>query len=223
MSGDGRFCFAFKEFKDHIDDTSTSTETQKLCAGILWKHAKAEDLPLIHYGEWHHLWPLCCFGSVEDDENYRRVSLIIHIQCHTALAYLFPFIPGLLHSLRLMLNLKSIDVKSISDIPNETLKQCLDDTGLIVENLVRLTEAARKLVAEKNQSLWNERFEQLLEFEVEFGHYLVPQRYAATPALGGVGYDSALQLQAVSGKKAKFHDRGAYSITWECWIWLGDK
>ena len=112
-----------------------------------------------------------------------------------------------------MLNLKSIDVKSISDIPNETLKQCLDGTGLIVENLVRLTEAARKLVAEKNQSLWNERFEQLLEFEVEFGHYLVPQRYAATPALGGVGYDSALQLQAVSGKKAKFHDRGAYSIT----------
>jgi hypothetical protein len=83
-----------------------------------------------------------------------------------------------------MLNLKSIDVKSISDIPNETLRQCLDDTGLIVENLVRLTEAARKLVAEKNQSLWNEQFEQLLEFEVEFGHFLVPARYSANPKLG---------------------------------------
>ena len=35
-----------------------------------------------------------------------------------------------------------------------------------------------------NNASWNERFEQLLEFEVEFGHYLVPQQYAANPTLG---------------------------------------
>ena len=47
----------------------------------------------------------------------------------------------------MMLNVNSIDVNSISD---ETLNQCLEGTGLIVEDVVRLIEAARKLVAEKN-------------------------------------------------------------------------
>jgi hypothetical protein len=121
VSGDRRSCFDFETFEKYIDDTSTCTEKQKLCARILCHHATAEDLPFIHIGEWHHLWPLCCFGSVVDDWNYRRVSIRVHLQCHAALAYLFPFIPGLLHSLRMMLNLESIDVKSISDISDGTL------------------------------------------------------------------------------------------------------
>ena len=33
-------------------------------------------------------------------------------------------------------------------------------------------------------SAWSERFAQLLEFKVQFGHCLVPQRYAANPKLG---------------------------------------
>jgi hypothetical protein len=33
-------------------------------------------------------------------------------------------------------------------------------------------------------STWSERFAQLLEFKVQFGHCLVPQRYAVNPALG---------------------------------------
>ena len=36
-----------------------------------------------------------------------------------------------------------------------------------------------------NYASWNALLEQLLEFEVEFGHYLVPQQYAANPKLGG--------------------------------------
>ena len=34
------------------------------------------------------------------------------------------------------------------------------------------------------RSSWNERFEQLREFKVQFGHCLVPQQYAANPKLG---------------------------------------
>ena len=33
-------------------------------------------------------------------------------------------------------------------------------------------------------SMWSVRFEQLREFKVQFGHCLVPQRYAANPKLG---------------------------------------
>jgi hypothetical protein len=35
------------------------------------------------------------------------------------------------------------------------------------------------------KSTWSERFEQLREFNVQFGHCLVPKRYAANPTLGG--------------------------------------
>ena len=31
---------------------------------------------------------------------------------------------------------------------------------------------------------WSARFEQLLEFKAQFGHYLVPEQYAANPTLG---------------------------------------
>jgi hypothetical protein len=75
------------------------------------------------------------------------VSILGHIQCHLAWAHLFPDVPGLQYAVRMMLNVNSIDVNSISD---ETLNQCLEGTGLIVEDVVRLIEAARKLVAEKN-------------------------------------------------------------------------
>jgi hypothetical protein len=86
VSGDGRFWFHFETFEKYIDDTSTYMEKQKLFARILHCHATAKDLPFIHIGEWHHLWPLCCFGSVADDRNYRRVSICVHLQCHAALA-----------------------------------------------------------------------------------------------------------------------------------------
>jgi hypothetical protein len=108
VSGDGCFCFEFETFEKYIDDTSTYTEKQRLCARMR-NHATAKYLPFIHIGVWHHLWPLCCFGSVEDDRNYHIVSICVHLKCHAALAYLFSFIPGLLHSsLRMMLNLKSM-------------------------------------------------------------------------------------------------------------------
>ena len=74
----------------------------------------------------------------------------------------------------------------MSNIPDETLNQCLEGTSLIVENMVRLTEAAHNLlVAKKNQSLWNEWFEQMRKFKVEFGHCRMPWQYAANPKLGG--------------------------------------
>jgi len=34
-------------------------------------------------------------------------------------------------------------------------------------------------------SIWSERFQQMREFKAQFGHCLVPQRYAANPKLGG--------------------------------------
>ena len=85
------------------------------------------------------------------------MSILGHIQCHLAWAHLFPDVPGLQYAVRMMLNVNSIDVNSIdmnsievNSISDETLNQCLEGTGLIVEDVVRLIEAARKLVAEKN-------------------------------------------------------------------------
>ena len=37
---------------------------------------------------------------------------------------------------------------------------------------------------ETTSGVWNERFEQLREFKVQFGHYLVPVKYSANPDLG---------------------------------------
>ena len=34
-------------------------------------------------------------------------------------------------------------------------------------------------------TIWDERFQQLREFKVQFGHCFVPHRYSANPKLGG--------------------------------------
>jgi hypothetical protein len=82
----------------------------------------------------------------------------------------------------MMLNLKSIDVKSVSDISDETFNQCLKDTGLIVKDVARFLEVARNLVAEKNQSHCGTSG--LCDFKEQFGHYHMPRKYAANPKLG---------------------------------------
>ena len=42
------------------------------------------------YAEWHHLTPLCMFGSVERLENCVRLRPFDHIKVHGALAYFLP-------------------------------------------------------------------------------------------------------------------------------------
>ena len=66
---------------------------------------------------------------------------------------------------------------------------------------------------------WNERFEQLCEFKVQFGHCIVPVRYPVNPSQARIlGFEAAHNLQEVSERKAKSHDSGAYLNASECWI-----
>ena len=53
-------------------------------ADFLAKIANGGDLPMSEKGQWHHMWPLCMSGSVEDLRNYvwaTLVSLFGNIQC----------------------------------------------------------------------------------------------------------------------------------------------
>lgn len=205
---------------EDIQSSSTSSEIDKACAEMLLFHIKAEDLPFTRPGEWHHLLPLCCNGSVEDSSNYRRLSFLSHIQCHVALAHLFPYISGLQCAAQLMM------ATSWKSMTEETILECLAGTGLVLD-LVELKEVAQKFMLgntygtkplsndpiviarrayTKNYKVkqkridegeilpgdletfwyeqWNEWFEQLREFKVQFGDCLVPQLYSANPKLG---------------------------------------
>jgi hypothetical protein len=77
---------------------NSSDLLDKRCADILYDSSTAEDLPLNQDGEWHHEW-LCSYGSVEDDRNYRRVTILDHMKLHAVLVHFWPVIDGFAHSL----------------------------------------------------------------------------------------------------------------------------
>jgi hypothetical protein len=66
---------------------------------------------------------------------------------------------------------------------------------------------------------WNERFEQLREFKVQFGHCLVPQQYAADPKLGRwvskQRYQCKLYHQGKTSPMTAEHIRALESVDFE--------
>jgi hypothetical protein len=95
------------------------TKHTLICFGLL--PVVKTTVPLNEYGEWHHLWPLCVFGSVEDDRNYRRVRPLIHIKVHAALIFFFPWIYELHLSLDILISTKEDGKK-----PGKVSKEVLD-------------------------------------------------------------------------------------------------
>jgi hypothetical protein len=104
-----RFCFNWEAWKTHIHSLPNASELDKLCADILYDISKAVDL------EWHHLWPLCCGGSVEHDSNYRLLTILDHIKAHAALAHSFPFVNELHYSLCRTMNTTQLTAEIIND------------------------------------------------------------------------------------------------------------
>ena len=122
----GRYLIAWKAFRDDIHASNSSKEAKEY-ADLLYSAAIADDHPMDEYGEWHHLWPLGVFGSVEDDRNYRRVEEIVHIKLHAALVFFFPWLIELQLSLAVMLGGQH-DGQKKTKVSSEVLKECLAGT-----------------------------------------------------------------------------------------------
>jgi hypothetical protein len=73
--------------------------------------------------EWHHLRPLCVFGSVESDDNYVRLRPVLHVKVHAALCYFFPSYYPLQNSLNFTVdgnsNRTSEDVSAVALLKDE--------------------------------------------------------------------------------------------------------
>jgi hypothetical protein len=76
-------------------------------------------------------WPLCCFGSVEDSQNYRHLSALSHIMVHTALCYFFPFINSLNLALDFLIHSRTKNnCGLLRRVSKEELDDTLEGTGL---------------------------------------------------------------------------------------------
>lgn len=75
------------------------------------------------YGEWHHIRPLCMYGSVELDNNYVQLRRVLHVKVHAALCYFFPSYYPLQNALNGTVNggshRTSKDVSAIALLKNE--------------------------------------------------------------------------------------------------------
>ena len=103
-----------------------------LAAKVLKSAAEAPDWPLELYGEWHHLWALCVFGSVEDIRNYKRLHPKVHLQVHAALVHFFGYIRELRWALIRLLNSQNKDEKYNSQILTEILNGGVSSEIIVV-------------------------------------------------------------------------------------------
>ena len=81
-----------------------SSADDKKWANVLLQMYKEACYDPNEYGEWHHIAPLCMFGSIEDLRNYIRLRPELHLMVHAALLYFFPSKTSLAHALTMMLN-----------------------------------------------------------------------------------------------------------------------
>lgn len=88
-SENGRGLFDWQGFRDYIHADSRSTDSCKEYADILTSAVTDGVYDENIQAEWHHLRPLCVFGSVESDDNYVRLRPVLHVKVHAALCY-FP-------------------------------------------------------------------------------------------------------------------------------------
>jgi hypothetical protein len=89
-SDNGRGLFDWYAFQEDIHTDPNSTECCKDYADVLVSAIEDGEYDADVYAEWHHLVPLCIFGSVELDENYVRIRPALHVKVHAVLAYFFP-------------------------------------------------------------------------------------------------------------------------------------
>jgi len=103
-SDNGRGLFDWEAFRDAIHADPKSTTRDKNYADILVQAVENGVYDPDIYGEWHHLTPLCMFGSFELDENYVRLRPDLHVKVHAALSYFFPSYYPLQESLNFTIN-----------------------------------------------------------------------------------------------------------------------
>ena len=67
---------------------SISKDCRAVLDGLEEAHL-ADNLPVLEYGECHHMLPLCVYGSVHEDVKYKQLPSSLHIQVHAALLLFF--------------------------------------------------------------------------------------------------------------------------------------
>ena len=102
------------------------------------------------YAEWHHLTPLCMYGSVEDARNYIRLPPGWHLKVHFALCFFFPTHLPLAYSVEFMLN--GNKKRLVNKISKEEFERYMNDVGNIS---TAFAEARIRWAQEKSEMMQN--------------------------------------------------------------------
>jgi hypothetical protein len=152
---DGRYLVDWRSFAQNILQDSNSSLAERFWAQVLWDAFDyACYIPGI-YAEWHHLTPLCMYGSVEDDRNYIRLPPGWHLKVHFALCFFFPTHLPLAYSVQMMLNTRKTAL--VNKISTEEFERYMNDVGTIskafAEARVRLAKANSERMQNNHYSL----------------------------------------------------------------------
>ena len=147
---DGRYLVNWHLFAQDILNDSKSTTAEKFWARVILEAFNHAEYDPDIYAEWHHLTPLCMYGSVEDARNYIRLPPGWHLKVHFALCFFFPTHLPLAYSVQLMLNTRKTTL--VNKISTEEFQRYMNDVGTIS---TAFAEARIRLAQEKSEKMQN--------------------------------------------------------------------
>ena len=109
---DGRYLVNWQLFAQDILEDSKSSRAEQFWAKVLLDAFDYACYIPADYAEWHHLTPLCMFGSVDDPQNYIRLPPGWHLKVHFALCFFFPSHLPLAYSVKCMMDKGKKTMKS---------------------------------------------------------------------------------------------------------------
>ena len=143
---DGRYLVNWQLFAQDILEDSKSSRAEQFWAKVLLDAFDYACYIPADYAEWHHLTPLCMFGSVNDPQNYIRLPPGWHLKVHFALCFFFPSYISLAYSVQMMLNTQKVTIKN--RISSEKFRQYMSD----IESISTKFAKARIRIAKDKQN-----------------------------------------------------------------------
>ena len=89
VDDDGRYLSNLASMVQDILDSNypycVSTANNRKWANVLLQMYKEACYETSVYAEWHHITPICMFGSIEDFRNYIRIRPELDLMVHAVL------------------------------------------------------------------------------------------------------------------------------------------
>jgi len=152
---DQRYLVNWKKFAQDILQCSNSSPVERFWAEVLLKAFDYACYDPDIYAEWHHLTPLCMFGSVEDARNYIRLPPGWHLKVHFALCFFFPSHIPLAYCVKYMMD-KGKEMME-SKISSEEFRKYMNDIEFISTQFakarIRMAEATSKRMQNNHHAL----------------------------------------------------------------------